>query len=96
MKPFAFSALAGLTAGAALFASPLAGQPQPSPAAPASPPTEAVPAIGPADPNLRVVKLPNGKRLSSSAGDPGDHPMGMVRQCSAAGPAHQCRRYGRA
>src|SRR3954467_15401655 len=63
MKPFAFSALAGLTAGAALFASPLAGQPQPSPAAPASPPTETVPAIGPADPNLRVVKLPNGKRL---------------------------------
>jgi acetamidase/formamidase len=63
MKPFAFSALAGLTAGAALFASPLAGQPQPSPAAPASPPAEAVPAIGPADPNLRVVRLPNGKRL---------------------------------
>jgi acetamidase/formamidase len=46
-----------------LIAGPLAGQPQPSPAAPASPPTEAVPAIGPADPNLRVVKLPNGKRL---------------------------------
>jgi acetamidase/formamidase len=63
MKPFALSALAGLTAGAALIAGPLAGQPQPSPAAPASPPTEAVPAIGPADPNLRVVKLPNGKRL---------------------------------
>jgi acetamidase/formamidase len=63
MKPFAACAFAGLIAGGALIANPLAAQAQPSPAAPASPPTEAVPAIGPADPNLRVVALPNGKRL---------------------------------
>jgi acetamidase/formamidase len=63
MKPFAASALAGLIAGGALVVSPLAAQAQPSPASPASPPTAAVPAIGPADPNLRVVQLPNGKRL---------------------------------
>jgi acetamidase/formamidase len=63
MKPFAASALAGLVAGGALVAGALATQAQPSPATPASPPTEAVPAIGPADPNLRVVQLPNGKRI---------------------------------
>src|SRR5713226_306392 len=63
MKPFAASALAGLIAGGALVVCPLAAQAQPSPAAPASPPTEAVPAIGPADPNLRAIPLPNGKRL---------------------------------
>jgi acetamidase/formamidase len=61
MKPFAASALAGLIAGGALVVSPLAAQP--SPASPAGPPTEAVPAIGPADPSLRVVQLPNGKRI---------------------------------
>src|SRR5205807_9768192 len=36
---------------------------QQPPAPPYTPPTEAVPPIGPADPNLRTVQLPNGKRL---------------------------------
>lgn len=38
-------------------------QAQQPPAAPAAPPTEAVPPIGPVDPNLRVVPVPNGKKV---------------------------------
>jgi acetamidase/formamidase len=60
MKLLTASTLAALAAGTALSIGPLAVQAQQSP--PASP-TETVPAIGPADPNLRVVKLPNGKKL---------------------------------
>src|SRR5215813_11445049 len=37
-----------------------AQQQQPAPAAPA---TQAVPSIGPADPNLQIVPLPNGKKI---------------------------------
>ena len=62
MKSFAALAFIGATAGGALVASALTGLAQPS-AAPASPPAEAVPATGPADPGFRLVKLPNGKRL---------------------------------
>ena len=62
MKVFASSALAGLIAGATVAASPIAAA-QGSPSAPAAPPTEAVPPTGPADPALRVVNLPNGKRI---------------------------------
>jgi acetamidase/formamidase len=63
MKPFALTALAGLIAGAAIVVSPMAARAQSAPAAPAPPPTQAVPPIGPADPGLRVVELPNGKRI---------------------------------
>jgi acetamidase/formamidase len=38
-------------------------QAQQPPTAPAAPPTEAVPPTGPVDPNLRVVPLPNGKKV---------------------------------
>jgi acetamidase/formamidase len=62
MKLFPASAVVGALAGAALISSP-ALLAQQSPSAPASPPTEAIPAIGPADPNLRVVQLANGKRI---------------------------------
>jgi len=62
MKVFASSALVGLIAGGALAASLLAAAAQGAPSAPA-PPTEAVPPAGPADPALRVVNLPNGKRI---------------------------------
>ena len=63
MKPFALIALAGLIAGAAIVVSPMAARAQSAPTAPAPPPTQAVPPIGPADPGLRVVELPNGKRI---------------------------------
>jgi acetamidase/formamidase len=61
MKPSAASAFAGVIAGTALIVGPLATLAQPPP--PSSPPTQAIPAIGPADPNLRIVQLPNGRRL---------------------------------
>src|SRR5262249_30674812 len=54
---------AGAIAGASVPAGHTATRAQQPAAAPATPPTEAVPAIGPADPSLRVVPLPNGKRL---------------------------------
>jgi acetamidase/formamidase len=63
MKPSAASAFAGVIAGTALIVGPLATLAQPPPAPPSSPPTQAIPAIGPADPNLRIVQLPNGRRL---------------------------------
>jgi acetamidase/formamidase len=61
MKTLAGSALAALIAGTAITtASTLAVAQQ---STPSEPPKEAIPAIGPADPALRVVSLPNGKRL---------------------------------
>jgi acetamidase/formamidase len=63
MKPSAASAFAGVIAGTALIVGPLATLAQPPPPPPSSPPTQAIPAIGPADPNLRIVQLPNGRRL---------------------------------
>jgi acetamidase/formamidase len=63
MKPSAASAFTGLIAGTALIVGPLAALAQQPPTTPSSPPTEAIPAIGPADPNLRVVELPSGKRI---------------------------------
>jgi acetamidase/formamidase len=61
MKTLAGSALAALIAGTAItIASTLAVAQQTTPS---EPPKEAIPAIGPADPALRVVSLPNGKRL---------------------------------
>jgi len=64
---FAFAAAgviiggAWLTTGSAIRAQ----QPAPPPAAPppAAPPTQAVPPIGPPDPNLRTVALPSGKKV---------------------------------
>src|SRR6266480_6799699 len=52
---------AWLTTGSAIRAQ----QPAPPPAAPppAAPPTQAVPPIGPPDPNLRTVALPSGKKV---------------------------------
>jgi acetamidase/formamidase len=61
MRSFITLAFVAAIGGGALVATTLA-QPQTS-QPPANPPAESVPAIGPADPNLRVVKLPNGKRL---------------------------------
>ena len=61
MKTLAGSALAALIAGTAItIASTLAVAQLTTPS---EPPKEAIPAIGPADPALRVVSLPNGKRL---------------------------------
>jgi acetamidase/formamidase len=61
MKTLAGSAPAALIAGTAItIASTLAVAQQTTPS---EPPKEAIPAIGPADPALRVVSLPNGKRL---------------------------------
>src|SRR6516162_355790 len=63
MKVFALSALAGLIAGATVAVSPIVAAAQGAPPAPAAPPTEAVPPAGLADPALRVVNLPNGKKI---------------------------------
>ena len=61
MKTLVAYTRATLTAGTAIvIASALAAAQQ---STPSEPPKEAVPAIGPADPALRVVLLPNGKRL---------------------------------
>src|SRR5947208_6424123 len=59
MKAFATTALVALIAASA-FQSQLA---QAQPASSSAPPTEAIPPMGPADPNLRVLKLPNGRSL---------------------------------
>jgi hypothetical protein len=40
-----------------------AQQPAAPPAAPAAPPTQAVPPIGPADPNLQIALSPDGKKM---------------------------------
>jgi acetamidase/formamidase len=61
MKLFGACALAGMIAGGALLVAIPAAKAQSTP--PAPPPAEAIPPIGPADPNLRIVPLPNGKRL---------------------------------
>ena len=63
MKVFASSVLAGLIAGATVAVSSIVAAAQGTPSAPAAPPTETVPPAGPADPALRVVNLPNGKRI---------------------------------
>src|SRR5262252_9857362 len=55
-------ATAGVIIGGAwlITATAIRAQQQP---APATPPTQAVPQIGPADPNLQTVPLPNGKNI---------------------------------
>ncbi|MFL6798425.1 MAG: acetamidase/formamidase family protein [Xanthobacteraceae bacterium] len=52
-------AAVGLFAASVQGATTVAAQQQ----APYTPPAEAVPAIGPADPSLRAISLPNGKKL---------------------------------
>lgn len=62
-RGFTATAVAGLVVGGAYWffgASEVDAQ---QTAPPYTPPTEAIPAIGPADPNLRAVPLPNGKKL---------------------------------
>ena len=63
-RGFTAVAAVGLVAGGAYWYfgadAVLAQQPTPPPY---TPPTEQIPPTGPADPNLRVVQLPNGKRL---------------------------------
>jgi len=64
MKPrglIAF-ATAGVIVGGAWLTTATAIRAQQQPA-PATPPTQAVPQIGPADPNLQTVPLPNGKNI---------------------------------
>src|SRR5229473_2786098 len=61
-RNFTVVAAAGLIAGGLWLvgATMVLAQQQPPPY---TPPTEAVPPIGPADPNLRAIALPNGKKL---------------------------------
>src|SRR5262245_11700727 len=59
---FAFAAAGVIIGGAWLTTGSAIRAQQPAPA-PAEPPTQAVPPIGPPDPNLRTVALPNGKKL---------------------------------
>lgn len=61
MKTLAGSALAALIAGTAITTASMFAVAQQT--TPSEPPKEAIPAIGPADPALRVVLLPNGKRI---------------------------------
>jgi hypothetical protein len=57
----AFTAAGVIIGGAWLItATAIRAQQQPAPAAP---PTQAVPPIGPADPNLRIVLSPDGKKV---------------------------------
>jgi acetamidase/formamidase len=56
----AFAAASVIIGGAWLITATAIRAQQPAPAAP---PTQAVPPIGPADPNLRVVPLPDGKKI---------------------------------
>jgi acetamidase/formamidase len=58
----ALAAAGALIGGCWLIAATATRAQQPS-AAPAAPPKEAVPPIGPANPNLRVVPLPDGKQV---------------------------------
>ena len=61
-RGFTALAAAGVVAGGSwlIGATMVAAQQQP----PAyTPPTEAVPPTGPADPNLRAISLPNGKKM---------------------------------
>jgi len=78
-------AAAGVIIGGAWFvgASAVRAQQPAQQAAPA--PTQAVPPIGPPDPNLQTVPLPSGK----------NHAMGLVRQCATARAARQFRRHRR-
>ena len=55
-------ATAGVIVGGAWLTTATAIRAQQQPA-PATPPTQAVPQIGPADPNLQTVPLPNGKNI---------------------------------
>ena len=61
-RGFTALAAAGVIAGGSwlIGATMAAAQQQP---APYTPPTEAVPPTGPADPNLRAIALPNGKKM---------------------------------
>src|SRR5712671_3538165 len=65
MKPRELAVLAatGAIVGGLCLVAVTASRAQQPPAPPTAPPVAAVPAIGPADPSLRVVPLPNGKRL---------------------------------
>jgi acetamidase/formamidase len=62
---FAFAAAGVIIGGAWLITASAirAQQPPAAPAAPAAPPAQAVPPIGPADPNLQIVPMPDGKKV---------------------------------
>src|SRR5207302_5339930 len=62
---FAFAAAGVIIGGAWLITASAirAQQPPAAPAAPAAPPAQAVPPIGPADPNLQIVPIPDGKKV---------------------------------
>ena len=62
---FAFAAAGVIIGGAWLITASAirAQQPPAAPAAPAAPPAQAVPPIGPADPNLQIVPVPDGKKV---------------------------------
>jgi acetamidase/formamidase len=62
-RGFVVLAVAGVIAGGSWLVALTATRAQQPQMAPAAPPVEAVPPIGPADPSLRVVPLPNGKKL---------------------------------
>src|SRR5438876_317615 len=56
-------AAAGVIGGGAWLTTATAIRAQQPPAAPAAPPTQAVPPIGPADPKLQIVPVPEGKKV---------------------------------
>src|SRR5207244_6054287 len=56
-------AAAGVIIGGAWFVGASAVRAQPPTAAPSAPPTQAVPPIGPADPNLQIAPAPDGKKI---------------------------------
>src|SRR5262245_66079363 len=56
-------AATGVIIGGTWLVTATAIRAQQPPPAPAAPPTQAVPPIGPADPNLRTVALPSGKQV---------------------------------
>jgi len=59
----ALATAVGVVGGSWLIATTAIRAQQPPAATPSAPPTEAVPPIGPADPKLRVVPLPDGKKI---------------------------------
>jgi acetamidase/formamidase len=56
-------AAAGVIVGGAWLTTATAIRAQQPPPAPAAPPTQAVPPIGPADPKLQIVPVPDGKKI---------------------------------
>jgi hypothetical protein len=87
----AFAAAGAIIGGAWLIAGTAirAQQPAAPPTAPAAPPTQAVPPIGPADPNLQVALSPDGKKIHLLPATLETTQWGWFDNAPAAGVAHQ-------